>query len=96
MKHMQQKPRRFDWRATAGALEDHARALWLRSEEVLRAATGMDTSEWKDDDFAAAITAIARAYDDRDRSNLLEAVAFDLRCSGLNRERQNDRQRRAA
>ena len=93
---MQRKPRPPQWRETAAKLQDHARALWLRSEDVLRTARGMDTSEWNDDDFSAAITAIARAYEDRERSDLLEGVAFDLRCSGLNTERQNDRQRRAA
>jgi hypothetical protein len=56
----------------------------------------MDTSGWNDDDFAAAVTAIARAYEDRERSDLLEAVAFDMRCSGLNKETMNERERRTA
>ncbi|MDA2911488.1 hypothetical protein MYX04_11225 [Nitrospiraceae bacterium AH_259_D15_M11_P09] len=85
----QLKPRRFDWRQVAGAYEDHVLGLRLRAEAVLEAAKGLHVSEWSDDDFGSAIGAMATAYADVEEADRLEAIAFDLRLRGLEKEKQH-------
>lgn len=82
------KPRRLDWRRTSVDLMNHADALWLRGTSVLALATDVqDRHSWSEIDLDAAIKAVGLAYEDLDRANLLEAVAFDLRTTGLQNEK---------
>ncbi len=82
------KPWRFDWRRTAARLEDHAVTLWLRAESFLVSAKGMQTPEWTDEDFDAAVKAVSRAYTVIEWSEFLEDVASDLRLYGLKKEQE--------
>lgn len=79
------KPR-FDRNRLAFELRLHGDLLHLRSQGVLAAATGLDTTEWSDADFDRAVRAVAIAYDDADRAELLDQVAFNFRRKLLNRE----------
>ena len=74
---------RFDWRRTAGKLEDHAQGRWLKAERVLGAAKGLDISAWSENDLDAAWGAIWRAFKDVDRSDFLEDLSCHIRCHGL-------------
>ena len=45
------RPRRpFDWRQKAAALEGEALDLWLASELLLRAASGLHPEQWTDEE----------------------------------------------
>ncbi len=80
------KPQPLHWRDIAGRLQDHAKSLWLRSESVLNAAKDLKSAEWTDKERETAMRAVSRAYDDQERAKLLEAVAFEVRAKGLNKE----------
>jgi hypothetical protein len=82
----QTKTWRFNWRKTAAAFMGHAEALWLRGMAVLETARGLDCSTWTDADLAAAMNAVASAYTDLERSEILQDVAFGIRWKGLTRE----------
>lgn len=75
------------WRTTATVLEQHALALFLRSEAVLEAARGLDTSTWTDGDRARAMGAVDQAYRDAERVALLDEVAYSIRAKGLETEK---------
>ena len=85
---IQRTPRaaRLDWRCQASRLEDHTLTLWLRAERVLTAATGLDIGAWDDAELNASLAAVAKAYVDLGRADLLTDVAFHLRCRGLEEE----------
>ncbi|MCH8039444.1 MAG: hypothetical protein IH977_03755 [Nitrospinae bacterium] len=80
------RPQNFDWRPTAGKLEDHAQGHWLRAQRVLGAAKGLDISPWSENDLDTAWGAIWRAFKDVDRSDFLEDLACSIRCRGLSEE----------
>jgi hypothetical protein len=63
--------------------------LYLRSESVLEAAKGLDTSNWSPHDLEHAMQAVNGAYRDAERAALLEEVANSLRAKGLETERRN-------
>jgi hypothetical protein len=84
------------WRDIARRLEDHAMSLWLRSESVLHAAKELKSAEWTDEERETAMQAVSRAYDDHERAGVLEAVAFEVRSRGLNKERDHGSGRSAA
>ena len=84
------RPWRFKWQRTAFEFQFYADGLWLRGQRMPGAAKGMDTSGWIDEDFDVAMEAMCRAYDDLDRADLLEDVAFRVRISGLTKEKQGD------
>ena len=69
-------PRRPDWRAMVCKFQFHALLLWLRGNEVLQAAQGLDTSNWSDMENDAAKRAVINARDDTARADLLEEVAL--------------------
>ncbi len=87
---------RFDWRRTAAAFMGHAEALWLRGTAVLETARGLDCSTWTDADLAAAVNAVASAYHDLERAELLRDVAFKIRLRGLLAEQERRQGRDAA
>ena len=82
---------RVDLRKTAFDFEFHAVALIERAESVLVAASGVDVSQWSDEDMGRVLNAVADAYADRARATLLEQVAFDLRTRAIERERSHYR-----
>ena len=84
------RPWRFKWQRTAFEFQFYADGLWLRGQRMLGAAKGMDTSGWIDEDFDVAMEAVCRAYDNLDRADLLEDVAFRVRVRGLTKEKQGD------
>jgi hypothetical protein len=90
------RPGPLDWRRTGGKFENHALSLWLRAERVLKEARGLDLTGWGDEDIDAALSAVARAYQDLERARVLEAVAFGLRQRGLRQEKERDASRRSA
>jgi hypothetical protein len=77
------KPRRLDWRKTAAAFMGHADSLWLRATNVLDAARGLDCSALTDEEIETAMDAVARAYADLERAELLRDVACSVRLRGL-------------
>ena len=79
---------RPSWRATTTALEQHALGLYLRSESVLEAAKGLDTSNWSPHDLESVMQAVNGAYRDAERAALLEEVAYSWRAKGLETEKQ--------
>lgn len=80
------RPRPPDWRCQASRLEDHTLTLWLRAERVLTAASGLDIGAWDDAELNASLAAVAKAYVDLGRADLLTDIAFHLRCRGLEEE----------
>ena len=80
--------RPIDWRKVAAVFEDHALSLWHRADGVLKTAQGLDTSGWTATDRDLAMRAVVRAYDDLERADLLQDVAFAVRRRGLE-ERNN-------
>jgi len=67
---------------------NHTDGLRERGTAVLALATDVqDRDAWSENDLDAAINAVGRAYDDLGKAKLLEAVAFDLRTTGLQNER---------
>jgi hypothetical protein len=81
----------FDWRKHAGDLEDEAIGLRLRAEKVLSAARELDVSAWSNDDIEAGFSAVERAYVDRERAECFEALAFNVRMYGLQKEKKRER-----
>jgi hypothetical protein len=77
---------RVGGRATAFRLQLHGFALWLRAESVLGMAHPLDISDWSDKELNIAIEAVAKAYADIERSELLEGVAVNLRARTLRKE----------
>lgn len=73
------KAARVDRAALAFRYEMAALDLRLRAERVLSGATGLDTALWSDEERDLAMTAVGRAYADRERATLFESVADDLR-----------------
>ena len=59
-----------------------------RSESVLEAAQGLNTSNWSPHDLECAMQAVNCAYRDAERAALLEEVAYSLRAKGLEAERR--------
>jgi hypothetical protein len=90
------KPRRLDWRKTAAAFMGHADALYLRASNVLEAAKGLDCSTWTDADIETAMNAVASAYQDLERAELLKDVACMIRLRGLTLEEEQQRRKRDA
>lgn len=80
-------PRRIDWRKQAGALQDEAITLWLHANEVFAFACNLDTTPWSDDDWDTATEAICDAYKTMERAEALEAEAFRLRETNLQKEK---------
>ncbi|MGE3152146.1 MAG: hypothetical protein AB7G48_10780 [Nitrospiraceae bacterium] len=92
---------RFDPVRTAFEFEQTALDLRQRAEAVLRAASGLDTSTWTDEDFDCAMDAVAQARRDLERATILEDVADTLRFrdydQGKARDaKQHERRRTAA
>lgn len=85
------KSAHVDLRRTAFDFELHALALSERAESVLAAATGVDVSQWSDEDMGRVFGAVADAYADRARATLLAQVAFGLRTRAIERERSRYR-----
>jgi hypothetical protein len=81
-------PRRFDFRKTAARLLDHADGLWLRAQNVLEVSKGLDCSAWTDADIETAMHAVASAYQDLERAELLRDVAVNIRLRGLAQEQE--------
>lgn len=80
--------RRLNLRDTAGLLEDHATSLRIRAGRVLGIAHNLSIGFWSSKDLDRALGAVAGAYGDRERAQLLEDVAFDLRVQRLNQQRE--------
>ena len=85
--------RRMDHNAIVFKLKFHADCLTLRAESVLRAAQGLRSWEWTDEERDNALRSVNRAYTDLERSDLLRNVAFGIRlgtkpewCALLNEE----------
>ncbi len=83
------RPARFDWQVTAWRFRFHAMLLWLRVQDVLNASSGQDTSTWSIEEHEAAMRAVGKAYQDIERADFLEEVAFDIRAKGLAKEREH-------
>ena len=77
---------RLGWQEVAYRLQSHAFALWIRAESVLGAAHALDSFNWSDDELNIAIDAVAKAYGDIERADLLEDVAVTLRARHLHKE----------
>ena len=90
------KSPRFDWEATAFQFRFHADGLWLRAQAALHDLVGLNVSQWADDDRAAAMEVVGRAYADLSRAELLDAVAFGIRQRGLEKERKRYASRQSA
>jgi putative DNA primase/helicase len=73
------RPQPVPFNDLAGQLKLHADLLWLRAQDVFLAAQNLDTSSWSDEDWDAATDAIASAYADLKRSDLLADVAYNVR-----------------
>jgi hypothetical protein len=67
----------------AGELKLHSDLLYLRAQDVLLTAQGLDVSNWTDEDWDAATDAITSAYRDLERSTMLADMAFDCRSRWL-------------
>lgn len=65
----------------------HSNALWIRGQAVLGNAKALDTSAWTDADFNVAMQALAQAYDDLERSDLLADMAAEMRAKILTKKR---------
>lgn len=83
---------RIDLESTAFQFRFHAEGLWLRAQAALDDLMGVDVCRWDDNDRDAAMEAVVHAYDDLERADLLDAVAFGIRQRGL----ENDRKRYAS
>jgi hypothetical protein len=79
--------RRIDWRRQAAALEDEAITLWLHANEVFAFACNLDTAAWTDEDWDTATDAVCDAYKTMERAEALEAEAFRLRETNLQKEK---------
>lgn len=80
--------RRINLRDMAGAVEDHAMALRIRAGRVLGVACSLSIRCWTSKDLDKALGALAQAYADRERAQLLEDVAFDIRRRELKRKQE--------
>jgi hypothetical protein len=77
----------WPWRELANRLEEGAERLEARAEAILAKAQGLHTvEEWTEEDLDAAMEAVARAYRDRARAELLRDAAVELRRKGLSKE----------
>jgi hypothetical protein len=74
-----QKPPRLDRRRIALDLELHGLLLQERSEKTLQAASGLDCTSWSGDDFDRAVDAVSWAYHAQEWTQVLFAVADQLR-----------------
>jgi hypothetical protein len=72
-------PRKLDLSAVAHRFELAALDRRLRAEQVLRAVATMSDEEMEDEQRDRLMKAVARAYDDQNRADFLEAVADGLR-----------------
>jgi hypothetical protein len=79
--------KRIDWRKQAGALQDAAITLWLHANEVFAFACNLDTAAWTDEDWDSATEAVCDAYKTMERAEALEAEAFRLRETNLQKEK---------
>ncbi len=82
------KPWRYDWRRISRDVLHYADTLFLRTESVLAVARHVSINDWTDDELHAALGAIAQAYEDRGRADLLWDVSVSLRTRGLALERE--------
>ncbi len=80
---------RFDWRRVSADLLFHAESLQIRTETTLAAARGLTIDGWTDRELDAALGAVSRACQDRERVELLHDVAFTLRLRGLQQEQRH-------
>ena len=83
----------FDWNKISNEIQFLSEDFFLRSEKVLSAATGHDTSKWTDTDFETASDAVGKAYYDGLLSEALQDLAFNVRAYGLEAE---ERERHAS
>ena len=90
------KSPRFDWEAMAFQFRFHADGLWLQAQAAVNDLVGLNVSQWTDDDRAAAMEVVGRAYADLSRAELLEDVAIGIRQRGLEQERKRYASRRSA
>ncbi|TKB74206.1 MAG: hypothetical protein E8D46_10170 [Nitrospira sp.] len=75
-------PRR-DRNRIAFQLRFHGDKLFLRAQAVLDAAKDLDIATWTEGQLNQALGAVAKAYTDRERADLLDQVAFGLRSRAL-------------
>lgn len=87
-------PKRFDFRKAAAEYQDYALGLRLRAESVLSAARGLNITECTDADLDEAWKAVGRAYEDLDRADQLDRLAFTIRAQGLRTEQERGPQSR--
>jgi hypothetical protein len=74
---------RVDRNQIAFRLRLHGDLLFLRSTAVLGAATNLTLAGWSNAQLDQALAAVAKAYTDRERADLLDQVAFGVRCRVL-------------
>jgi hypothetical protein len=79
--------KRIDWRRQAAALEDEAITLWLHANEVFAVACNLDTTAWTDEDWDTATDTVCHAHKTMERAEALEAEAFLLRQTNLQKEK---------
>ena len=84
-----QQPWCFNWERAAFEFKFYADGLWLRSEAVLDAAKNLAIDDWTEHELEQAMNAVAKAYADRERGDVLEEVAFRIRERGLNMEKRS-------
>jgi hypothetical protein len=76
----------WPWRELANRLEEGAERLEARAEAIVAKAQGLHTvREWTEQDLDAAMAAVARAYEDLARAELLRDAAVELRRKGIAR-----------
>jgi hypothetical protein len=68
----------------------HGMLLFLRARSVLDAASHLVIESWTDAELDQALDAVARAYRDVERADLLETVACDLRAHVLSKRGRRD------
>lgn len=73
------KPQKLDLSALAFRFELAALDRRLRAERVLKAATNFNVDELSEQQLDRLMNAVAHAYSDGERAELLETVADDLR-----------------
>ena len=84
------KPARIDRASIAFRYELAAFDLRERAKRVLSGATGLDTTQWSDEERDLAMQAVSRAYADQELAALFEGVADDLRAKDF-AERHTER-----
>lgn len=77
---------RLDRNQIAFRLRFHGDKLFLRAQDVLDAATKLDITPWTTDQLDQALHAVALAYEDRERADIFDDVAVELRRKVLSKE----------